>query len=97
MLRVFITSCPYLLLKAALAKLFGKVLKMLGRIAFFYPYQVTFFEFYKIFINSCFSEHRHGFLFAMVYCLQKETARKKKFLAAISFENFFSIASLHHN
>ena len=89
MLRVFITSCPYLLLKAAVVKLFGKVLKMLGRIAIFYSYQVILFEFYKIFISSCFSEHRHGILFAMAYCLQKETARKKKVLAAISFENVF--------
>ena len=32
----------------------------------------------QIFINSHFSEYRHGFAFAMTYCLQKEKSRKEE-------------------
>ena len=32
----------------------------------------------QIFINSHFSEYRHGFAFAMTYCWQKEKSRKKE-------------------
>ena len=76
MLIIFITSCPYLLLKVAVVKLFGKLLKILGRIATFYSYQVFPFEICKIFINSRFSEHCHGLAFAKTYCLQREKVVK---------------------
>ena len=79
MLRGFITSCPYLLLKTEVVKLFSKLLKILGRIATFYSFQVFPFEFCKIFISSIFSEHRNEFAFAMTYCLQKEKVGKKNF------------------
>ena len=88
-LRVFITSYLYLFLKTAGVKRFGKLPKILWRIATFYSYQVFPFEFCKIFINSRFSEHRHGFAFAITYCLQKEIVRKKKVLERSSFNNFF--------
>ena len=52
------------------------------------------FEFCKIFINSRFSKHRRGFVFAMIYCLQKEKVRKKKVLRASTLDIFFSIVSL---
>ena len=32
----------------------------------------------QIFINSHFSEYRHGFAFAMTYCLQKEKTRREE-------------------
>ena len=88
MLKVFITSCLYLLLETAGVKRFGKLPKILWRIATFYSYQVFPFEFCKIFINSRFSEHRHGFAFAITYCLPKEKVGKKKVLES-SFDNFF--------
>ena len=88
-LRVFITSCLYLLLKTAGVKRFEKLPKILWRIATSYSYQVFPFEFCKIFINSRFSEHRHGFAFAITYCLQKEKVGKKKFLERKSFDDFF--------
>ena len=72
MLRVFITSCPYLNLQTAVVKHFGKLPKIRWRIATFYLYQILPFEFCKLFINSCFSEHRYGFAYAITYCLQKE-------------------------
>ena len=86
MLRVFITSCQYLLLKTAGVKLFGKLPKIMWRIATFYSYQVFPFEFCKIFISSRFSEHRHGLAFAI---LQKEKVGKKKVLERSNFDNFF--------
>ena len=89
MLRVFITSCPYLLLKTAVVKLFGKLPKILWRIATFYSYQIFPYRFWKTFINSRFSEHRYGFAFAMTYCLQKEKVGKKKVLEQSSFDKFF--------
>ena len=73
MLRRYITSCLYLLLKSAAVKLFGKQLTILGTIATFYPYQVFPFEFCKIFINSRFSE----------------IVGKKKVLGGSSFDDFF--------
>ena len=91
---VFITSCPYLLLKTAVVKLFGKLSKILGKIATFYSYQVFPFEFCKILINSYFSEHCHGFAIASTYCLQKEKLGKEKAFGESSFDNFFSIVSL---
>ena len=63
--------------------------KILWRIATFYSYQIFLFEFCKSFINSRFSEHRHGFAFAITYCLQKEKVEKKKVLRRSSFDNFF--------
>ena len=94
MLRVFITSFLYLLLKTAGVKRFGKLPKILWRIATFYSYQVFPFEFCKIFINSRFSEHRQGFAFAITYCLQKEKLGKKNFLQRNSFDNFFQLFHL---
>ena len=85
---------PYFLLKTAGVKLFGKLMKILGRIATFYSYQVFSFAFCKIFINRRFSEHRHRFAFAMTYCLQKEKVGKKKVLGGSSFDNFSSLVSL---
>ena len=90
-LRVLINSCPYWFLKTANVKLFGKLLKILGRITTFCSYQVFPFEFCKIFINGSFSEHRHGFALAMTYCLQKEKVEKKKVLGGSSCDNLFSI------
>ena len=89
MLKVFITSGLYLLLKTAGVKLFRKQPKTLWRIATFYPYEVLPFEFCKIFNNSRFPEHRHGFAFGIIYCLQKEKVGKKKVLERSSFDNFF--------
>ena len=51
-LRVFITLCPYLIVKTPVVKLFEKLLKTLRRIAPLYSYQVISFEFCKVFINS---------------------------------------------
>ena len=56
MLMLFITSCLDVLLKTTAAKPIGKLLKILGRIATFYSYQVFPLEFCKIFISSRFSE-----------------------------------------
>ena len=67
----------------ATVKPFGKLLTILLRIATFYPYH----EFFKNFIVSRFSEHRHRFAFAMTYCLQKQKVGKKKDLEQSSFDN----------
>ena len=88
MLKVFITSCLYLFLKTAGVKRFGKLTKILWKIATLCSYQVFPFNFCKIFITSRFSEHRHGFAFAITYCLPKEKVGKKKVLES-SFDNFF--------
>ena len=48
-LRVFITSCPYWFLKSAVGKLFGKLPKILWRIATFYSYQVFLLKFCKLY------------------------------------------------
>ena len=93
-LRVFITSCLYLLLKTAGVKRFGNLPKILWRIATFHSYQVFPFNFCKIFINSRFSEHRHGFAFEITYCLRKEKVGKKKVLERSSFENIFQLFHL---
>ena len=55
---VFMTFHPYLVLKIALLKLFGKLSKIMWNIVIFYSYQVFLFKFCKNLINSCFSEHR---------------------------------------
>ena len=51
----FLTSHPYLVLKTALAKLLGKLSKIMWKIANFYSCQVFLFKFCKNFINSRFS------------------------------------------
>ena len=53
MLRVFITTCPYFLLKTAAVKLFG-LLKILGRIATFYSYQALPLSFAKSLLTAVF-------------------------------------------
>ena len=89
MLRAFMTLCLYLLLKTTGVKRFANMPKILWRIATFYSYQIFPFEFCKTFVNSRFSEHCHGFAFAITYCLQKEKVGKKKVLERSSFDNFF--------
>ena len=89
MLRVFITSCSYLLFKRAVIKLSGTLSKILWRSETFYSYQIFPYEFWKNFINSRFSEHGYRFAFAMTYCLKKEKVGKKKVLERSSFDKFF--------
>ena len=91
MLRVFITSFLYLLLKISGVKIFGKLPKIMSRIPTIYSYRVFPFEFCKIFINSRFSEHRHGLSFAITYCLQKEKVGKKKVLEKSNFDQSFHL------
>ena len=55
----------------------------------FYFYRLFPVEFCKIIINSHFSENRHGFAFAMTYCLQTEIIEKKNVFGGSSFDNFF--------
>ena len=88
MLKFFIILCLHLLLKTAVVKRFGKLLKILWRISTFYSYQVFPFQFCKNLINSRFQEHRHRVVFTMTYCLQKEKVGKKKFLERNGFDNF---------
>ena len=66
----------YLVLKTATVKLFGKLPKILGRIATFYFYHGFFFR------------TSYGFALAMTYCLQNVKVGKKKVLES-SFDNFF--------
>ena len=82
MVAKWLTHYVYLLLKAAIVKLFAKLSKILGRIATFYFYQ------------GFFSEHCYGFAFAMTSCLQKVKVGKKKVLERSSFDNLFLIISL---
>ena len=74
----FVISCPYLLLRTAVVKCLGKLPKILWRIATFILIRFFPFEFCKIFIKSRFSEHFHGFAFAMTSCQLKERVGKKK-------------------
>ena len=72
-------------LKNSCCKTFLKTAENPGKVCNFYSDQVFSFEFCKIFINSRFSEHRHGIAFAMTYCLQKEEIGKKKVYGGSSF------------
>ena len=45
-------------------------------------------------LSGFFSEHRYGFAFAMISCLQKVKVGKKKVLERSSFDNLFLIISL---
>ena len=52
----------------------------------FHSYQVLPFEFCKVFVKSRFSEHRHGFAFAMTNCLLEERVGKRK-KKLVSYKN----------
>ena len=86
MLSVFIHVFA---LKNSWCKSFWKTVANPVKDCNFYSYQVFPFEFCKIFINSCFSEHHPGFAFAITYCIQKEKVGKKKVLERSSFDKFF--------
>ena len=68
-------------------------MKIVERNATFYSYQLFPVEFCKIIIKRRFSKHRHGFTFAITYCLQTERIEKKKIFGGNSFDKFFSIVS----
>ena len=83
---------PVFALKNSCFKTFWKTPENSERLKLFILIRFFPLSFAKSLLMAVFSEHSHGFAFAMTYCLQK--VGKKKVLGRISCDNFFLIVLL---